>query len=93
MVGKVILLAPSLGWHYDRDTYFGQYSIDPNLVGRTRGMTVFNSTNDGEGIQKSVKELRETIKDLRYREFNYGHFTSRSMQSTEFPELFEECMR
>lgn len=92
-VGKVVLVAPSLGWYYNDKHYFGSFEIDPDLVKRTKsGVTVLHSDNDGEGIQKSVEEIRNTIKDLKYQEFHLGHFTYGSMQTEKFPELLEECL-
>lgn len=92
-VGKVVLVAPSLGWHYSDDHYFGDYKIDSKLAKRTKGITIFHSDNDKEGIQKSVKEIRNTVKDIGYREFHFGHFTYESMGTDKFPELLEECLR
>lgn len=54
---------------------------------------LINSDNDHEGIHKAVKQLRELIPNIAYNEFNnYGHFTSDSMKSTEFPELLEAVL-
>jgi predicted alpha/beta hydrolase family esterase len=91
-VGKVVLVAPSLGWHYSDDHYFGDFKIDSDLVKRTNGITLFHSVNDGDGIQKSVKEIRDTIKDLRCKEFHLGHFTFGSMGTDKFPELLDEVL-
>ncbi|MDZ7786417.1 MAG: alpha/beta hydrolase [Candidatus Saccharibacteria bacterium] len=91
-VGKVVLVAPSLGWHYSDDHYFGDFIIDPGLAKRTNGITIFHSDNDGEGIQKSVKEIRDSIENIKYREFHLGHFTFRSMGTDEFPELLDEVL-
>lgn len=92
-VGKVILVAPSLSWYYSDDIYFGKFNIDPKISERTEGIVLFHSDNDGEGIQRSVKEIRDVIKDLNYHEFHLGHFTTGSMQSTEFPELLKELIK
>jgi len=91
-VGKVVLVAPSLGWYYSDDHYFGDFTIDPNLAERTNGLVLFHSDNDKEGIQKSVEEIRKTIKNLEYREFHLGHFTFGSMGTEKFPELLEACL-
>lgn len=92
-VGKVVLVAPSLGWYYSDKQYFGEFEIDPELAKRTKGITVFHSDNDKEGIQKSVAEIRDTIKNLDYKEFHLGHFTFGSMGTEKFPELLEECIK
>ena len=91
-VGRVVLVAPSLGWYYIDDLYFGKFEIDPDLAERTDGLVLFNSDNDEKGIRKSVQEIREKVKNLKYREFHLGHFTSNSMSATEFPELLEELV-
>lgn len=91
-VGKVIFVAPSLGYLTEKDNYFGKFDIDPDLAKRTKGIALFHSDNDGENMQKTAKEMRSIIKDLRYREFHLGHFTSGSMKSIEFPELLAECL-
>lgn len=92
-VGKVVLVAPSLGWFYSDDLYFGKFEIDPNLADQTKGLYLFHSDNDKEGIQKSVAELRDKLNNLNYKEFHLGHFTSGIMKSTEFPELLEELLK
>lgn len=92
IVGKVVLVAPSLSWYYNDEHYFGDYEIDSDLAKRTKGLTVFHSDNDKKGIQDSVKEIRKTIKNLKYQEFHVGHFTFGSMGTSEFPELLEECL-
>jgi uncharacterized protein len=91
-VGKVVLVAPSLGWHYSDDLYFGKFEIDPDLADRTDGLVIFHSDNDGEGIQASVKEIREKVNNIKYQEFHLGHFTSGSMGTDEFPELLGEVV-
>lgn len=92
-VGKVVLVAPSLGYLTENDNYFGKFDLDASLTKRTDGITLFHSDNDHENIQKTAKEIRAVIKDLKYKEFHLGHFTSGSMKTTKFPELLEECTR
>lgn len=89
-VGKVVLVAPSLGYLTVNDNYFGHYQVDPDLVTRTNGITLFYSDNDSENIIRSAEEIKSIIKDIKYTEFHLGHFTSKSMQTTQFPELLEE---
>lgn len=94
-VGKVVLVAPWLD--PDREhtkDFFDDFEIDPDLVTRTNGLTIFNSDNDQDSVQKTTKILLETVKNIECREFNdYGHFTISSMKTTEFPELLEECLK
>jgi hypothetical protein len=91
-VGKVVLVAPGLGYLSENKNYFGKFDIDPHLVKRTQGITLFHSDNDAEIIKRTAEEIRSIIKDLKYKEFHLGHFTSGGMKSTEFPELLKECL-
>jgi predicted alpha/beta hydrolase family esterase len=93
-VGKVVLVAPWINTDavHDTGTFF-DFEIDPELVKRSGGITVFNSDNDRETIHKTVKVLRNSIKGLKYKEFyNYGHFLHEDMGKYEFPELLEEVL-
>jgi len=91
-VGRVVLVAPSLGYLTEDDNYFGHFELDPDLAERTTGLSVFASDNDGEEMIRTAAEIRQKIRNVRYREFHLGHFTSRSMGTTEFPELLEELL-
>jgi predicted alpha/beta hydrolase family esterase len=93
-VGKVVLVAPWLDPNNIKKTTFFEFEIDPELVKRTGGVTIFNSTNDHPGIHWSVEILRQTIPGLTYREFDdYGHFCSGDMPSgDDFPELLAELL-
>lgn len=83
-VGKVVLIAPWLDPNNIKKTTFFNFEIDPKLVERTGGITIFNSTDDHEGILWSVEILRQAISGINYREFDdRKHF----MDMTEFPEL------
>jgi uncharacterized protein len=88
-VGKVVLVAPSLGFLTLSDNYFGEFEIDPNLAERTDGITLFHSDNDGQNMIKTAEKLIGTISGLKHQRFHLGHFTSGSMGTTEFPELLE----
>ena len=92
-VGKVVLVAPWIDVeHLDPNNFFN-FEIDPNVAIRTNGILIFNSDNDAPEIQSSVLELRDKIKDIKYREFHkLGHFTHKYMPSDEFPELLEEII-
>lgn len=92
-VGKVVLVAPSLGYlEEDGNNYFGYFELDSHLVERTAGVSLFCSDNDGQSMIDTAKEVRKKIRDVHYREFHLGHFTSRSMETIEFPELLEELL-
>lgn len=91
-VSKVILVAPSLGYGWDGDYFFENFTIDPNLTKRAK-VTIFNSDNDNVGIHKATDEIRKLLPDVKYKEFhNYGHFCSKDMNTGEFPELLVECL-
>lgn len=90
-VDKVVLVAPWLDpdQKYTRN-FFDDFVIDPELVERTKGITVFNSDNDQSSVQKTVQIIHDTIKNVHYKEFdNYGHFCISDMKTIEFPELLE----
>jgi predicted alpha/beta hydrolase family esterase len=90
-VGKVVLVAPWI----DPDNFLKNgmfdFSIDPNLVSKTKGVTIFSSTNDDEEVQKSIEMLKNEVKNLKVVEFkNMGHFCFEDMKTIEFPELIKE---
>lgn len=95
-VGKVVLVAPWLNPKNNprSDTAdFFDFTIDPDLLSRTAGLTIFNSDDDESSIHMSVKIIREKIKDIAYQEFhNYGHFCYEDLKTPEFPELLEEVL-
>lgn len=95
-VGRVILVAPWLGYDYGAPPtdFFEGYKIDPNIAKRTKGLVVFYSDNDFDAINKSVSKLKSTLKNTKYKEFRgYGHFTLKGMKTRKFPELLEECLK
>ena len=64
-VGKVVLVAPWMDPDGDETNgFFKDYTIDPELVTRTAGITIFSSDNDMGNVLKTVAALRETIKDI-----------------------------
>lgn len=92
-VGKVILVVPWLDPDRTDTTDFFDFTIDPGLTARTVGLVIFNSDNDFQSIQASVKMIREVIKDIKYREFhNHGHFCFEDLKTVEFSELREELL-
>ena len=92
-VGKVVLVAPWIDPDREETTDFFEFDIDPNLSDRTSSITIFNSDDDEESVQKTVKTIRETIKSVNYREFhNYGHFCLKDLKTEKFPELLDEIL-
>jgi predicted alpha/beta hydrolase family esterase len=94
IVGKVVLVAPSTGVDCDWDRHgFFDFTIDPNLVSRTAGVTIFGSDNDAPGIIESIKQLRSVLTDVKYQELKgLGHFTFKRMQTEAFPALLDELL-
>ena len=101
-VGKVFLVAPAyypfadneLVGKYDAD--FFNFSLDRNLVQKTDGLTVFESTNDADNIKRSYEELVSGIDNLRTITLeNRGHFTTSTAGDVNltFPELLEEIIK
>jgi uncharacterized protein len=95
-VGKVVLVAPWINPQNnpvsDADDFF-DFEMDPDLVSRTAGVTIFNSTDDSEDVQISVKKIRGEATGIKYREFEgYGHFCYENLKSEKFPELLSEVI-
>lgn len=92
-VGKVILVAPSLGKNWDKRNFF-DFTIDPQLVSRCKELIILYSDNDSPFILDAVKILENTLKGAVLKEFHgLGHFTHSDMKKAEFPELLTECLR
>lgn len=93
-VAKVVLVAPWLDPDKEHTkNFFDDFEIDPDFPKRTKGVTIFNSDNDQESVQKTVKIVREKVEAVKYKEFhNYGHFCTEDLNSTKFPELLEEIV-
>ncbi len=93
-VDKVILVAPWLDpdQEYTKN-FFDDFEIDPDFASRTKGVTVFVSSDDQDSVLKTVAILREKVKNVQYKEFSgYGHFTFEDMKTHEFPELLQEIV-
>jgi len=101
-VGKVVLVAPWLNPENNpvsdtADSF--EFEIDPELVRRTAGVTIFVSDDDQETILKSVAIIREKVKNVGHKEFHgLSHFCYQAgydedLESEEFPELLEECLK
>lgn len=92
--GKTVLVAPWLDPDRARTTDFFDFTIDPDLASRTRGLSIFSSDNDMDSVQKSVLILRASLNNIKYREFHkYGHFCLADMHTTAFPQLLEEIFQ
>lgn len=92
-VGKVVLVAPWLDPRHVLDTGFFDFEIDPTIVEKTRGITVFSSTDDMDDIHESVRIIVEKIKDVEVVNFdNMGHFCYDDMGTDAFPELLVDVI-
>jgi predicted alpha/beta hydrolase family esterase len=95
-VDKVVLVAPWLNPEDNPRSETGDFfhfAIDPKLIDRTNGITIFHSDNDKPTILKSVQIIRDTIPSVKYRQFpGYGHFCEEDMGTTHFPALLEEIL-
>lgn len=85
---KVALVAPSLKQDKKLEHGFFDFEIDKDFPSRTKGVTVFHSTDDKEGIKETVDFLKKNTEGINYQEFtDKGHFTFNDMGTVEFPEL------
>ena len=94
-VGKVVLVAPWLDPNKTKgeDNDFFDFTMDSELVSRTQGVTIFNSDDDMQAIHTSVKQLMDTISDIKLVEFEgKGHFCLGDLGTDAFPELLEETL-
>lgn len=48
--------------------FFSGFGIDSDLVSRTKGITIFNSTNDHFGIHDAVDEIRANVPGVEFPE-------------------------
>lgn len=94
-VDKVILVAPYLDPYREHtEGFFEGFEIDPNLASKTKSLVVFNSDDDQDTVQKTVKIIQDKIKNLQYREFKgLGHFIHRNLPDDTLPELLEEILK
>lgn len=92
-VKKVVLVAPWLDPKRTKTTDFFEFDIDPGITARVDSFTIFNSDNDSNTIQTSVRMIRDALPDCRYVELhNYGHFCMTDMKTQAFPELRDEII-
>jgi len=92
-IGKAVLVAPSLDPEERRSNDFFDFEMDSNLASRTKGVTIFSSTDDEESIQQSVKKILAKVENIKHVEFrDKGHFVVSSMGTDAFPELLEEVL-
>ena len=89
-VGQVVLTAPWLDLQRQRTGNFFDFSLDPDLVSRTKKVTVVYSDNDDEIILDSVRRIKNEIPCIHLKELHgLGHFSHWDMEKAEFPQLIE----
>lgn len=90
-VSKVVLVAPWINPdnYKESDTAdFFSFEIDPDFLVRTRGVTVFVSSDDEPSVVKTVNILKGKVNGLDLREYSdRGHF-----KTAEFTELLGEIL-
>jgi predicted alpha/beta hydrolase family esterase len=94
-VGKVVLVAPWLDPNKTKgkDNDFFDFTTDSFLVSRTQGVTIFNSDDDMEAVHVSVKQIMDSISNVKLIEFqNKGHFCLGDLKGEAFPELLDEVL-
>jgi predicted alpha/beta hydrolase family esterase len=93
-VGKVVLVAPWLDPNDElKNDFHKNYEIDPLIVNRTNGITIFRSDNDESTIDLSIQKIQSAASGIKVVEFHdYGHFCYGDMKTQEFPELLAEVI-
>lgn len=93
-VGKVVLVAPWIDPRAQHTKhFFDDFTIDPALVSRTQGVTIFASDNDEDDVMESEQVIKRALPEAAFKEFpGYGHFTMNFMHTAEFPELLQEIV-
>lgn len=87
-VGKVVLVAPWIDPSKEMGTNFFDFTIDEEIVARTKNITIMYSTNDDEDVLATVSLLKEKLPTATVHTFtDKGHFTLGDMGTREFPEL------
>ena len=89
-VGKVILVAPWIDPDRTMKSSFFNFNIDPALIKRTKGVTVFISNDKYKDVLETVGILKTAISGIKVIELkNKGHFTMSGMKTEKFPELLK----
>lgn len=90
-VERAVLVAPYRDY---KDKYgdFSNYKLDKDIPKRIGSLTIINSLDDDEPIQRRTQELVEAFPTAKLVELDgYGHFRiGHNMTGPEFPELLDE---
>lgn len=89
-VNRLILVAPYRDYA-GKYGEFSQYTLDPELAERVGKLTILNSIDDDEPIQRRTHELTTLLPNAHLIELDgFGHFRiGHNMQSEEFPVLLD----
>lgn len=90
-VERVVLVAPYSDYE-GKYGDFSRYQIDSGLLERVGRLTIINSLDDDEPIQKRTRELVSSIPNAKLIELDgFGHFRiGHNMTGPEFPILLRE---
>ncbi len=90
-IDRAVLVAP---YHDYAGKYggFSQYKLDKDIPKRIGSLTIINSLDDDEPIQRRTQELVEAFPAAKLVELEgYGHFRiGHNMTGPEFPVLLDE---
>lgn len=92
-VERVVLVAPYCDYA-GKYGDFSNYELDSNLLERVGGLTVINSLDDDEPIQRRTRDLLGVFPVAKLVQLNgYGHFRiGHNMTGPEFPVLLNKLV-
>lgn len=92
-VGRVVLVAPWINpdnYEVSDTADFFEFDIDPTFPSRTKGTSVFISSDDEPSVVKTVGILKDKVHGLDIHQYgDHGHFTLNDLGTNEFPELLD----
>jgi predicted alpha/beta hydrolase family esterase len=93
-VERVVVVAPYCDYA-GKYGDFSKYTLDKNLTERVGSLTVINSLDDDELIQRRTRDIVGTLSAAKLIELDgYGHFRiGHNMIGPEFPELLDELIQ
>ncbi|MDB5169815.1 MAG: hypothetical protein JWN82_211 [Candidatus Saccharibacteria bacterium] len=95
-VGKVVLVAPWINpdnYEVSDTADFFEFDIDPDFPSRTKGVSVFISSDDDPSVVKTVEILKGKVHDLDIHQYaDKGHFCRNDLGTDEFPELLSTLL-
>lgn len=87
-IAKLILVSPWLDPDKARTRDFFDFEIDARLNARVNDIQLLVSNDDHPSILKSVEQIIDAIPHIGVHRFDrLGHFTSKDLGSTAFPQL------